>query len=158
MQTVADAYLSFIKLMSENKSQRVTDKLLTNYYFAGFINILYPKAKIIHTMRNPVDTCWSSFTKLYKDDMPHSYDLRELGRYYRKYMDIMEYWRQVLPKGLCSTFNTRTWWPTAKPKRVRSSNSSACRGTKSAWISTARNVPLKPPAWRRSESRSTAAR
>ena len=96
---VADAYLGFIKQMSENKSLRVTDKLLTNYYFAGFINMLYPKAKIIHTMRNPVDTCWSSFTKLYKDDMPHSYDLRELGRYYRKYMDIMEYWRQTLPKG-----------------------------------------------------------
>jgi len=96
---VADAYLGFITKMSEGKSKRITDKLLTNYYFAGFINILYPNAKILHTMRNPIDTCWSSFTKLYKDDMPHSYNLRELGRYYRKYMDIMEHWRRVLPKG-----------------------------------------------------------
>ncbi|MGQ0741353.1 MAG: tetratricopeptide repeat protein [Alphaproteobacteria bacterium] len=99
-QNVADAYLGFITRVSEGKAKRVTDKLLTNYYFAGFIHMLYPNAKILHTMRNPVDTCWSSFTKLYKDDMPHSYDLRELGRYYRKYMDIMEYWRRTLPPGV----------------------------------------------------------
>jgi hypothetical protein len=96
---VAESYLKVLTQLSEGKSLRVTDKLLTNYYFIGLIRVLFPNAKIIHTMRNPADTCWSSFTKLYKDDMPQSYDLKELGRYYRKYQEVMEHWRNILPSG-----------------------------------------------------------
>ena len=84
-------------------AKRITDKLLTNYFFVGLINLLFPKAKVIHTRRDPVDTCLSGFTKLFKDDMPHSYDLGELGRYYGKYREVMEYWEKVLPEGFMTT-------------------------------------------------------
>ena len=83
--------------------KRITDKLLTNYFFLGLINLLFPKAKVIHTQRDPVDTCLSGFTKLFKDDMPHSYDLGELGRYYGKYRELMEHWEKVLPEGFLTT-------------------------------------------------------
>jgi Flp pilus assembly protein TadD len=85
------------------RSRRVTDKLLTNYFFVGFIHLLYPKAKFVNTLRDPVDTCLSGFTKLFKDDMPHSYDLAELGRYYCKYRELMEHWQAVLPEGVLTT-------------------------------------------------------
>lgn len=84
-------------------AKRITDKLLTNYFFLGLINLMFPKARVIHTRRDPVDTCLSGFTKLFKDDMPHSYDLTELGRYYGKYRELMEYWEQVLPAGFLTT-------------------------------------------------------
>jgi hypothetical protein len=77
---------------------RITDKLLTNYFFVGIIHLMFPNAKFIHTRRDPIDTCLSMFTKLFKDDMPHSYDLGELGRYYGKYRELMEHWAQVLPE------------------------------------------------------------
>ena len=96
---VAEDYLKTVSGYSKT-AKRVTDKLLTNYYFVGFIHTLFPKAKIIHTMRNPGDACWSCYTKLFKDDMPHSYDLRELGRYYIKYDEIMAHWRKILPPGV----------------------------------------------------------
>jgi tetratricopeptide (TPR) repeat protein len=80
-------------------AKRITDKLLTNYFFVGLINLIFPNAKFIHTMRDPVDTCLSGFTKLFKDDMPHSYDLGELGRYYGKYRELMKHWEEVLPEG-----------------------------------------------------------
>jgi tetratricopeptide (TPR) repeat protein len=96
--SIADNYLNAIGSYSTT-AKRVTDKLLTNYYFAGLLHTLFPKAKIIHTMRSPVDTCLSSWTKLFKDDMPHSYDFRELGRYYGKYYELMAHWRKVLPSG-----------------------------------------------------------
>lgn len=96
--SVANAYLNEMTAMSST-ALRVTDKLLTNYYFVGLINTMFPNAKIIHTMRNPVDTCLSAYSKLFKDDMPHSYDLTEIGRYYKKYEQIMDHWRQVLPAG-----------------------------------------------------------
>jgi tetratricopeptide (TPR) repeat protein len=81
------------------EAKRITDKLLTNYFFLGLINLLLPTAKVINTRRDPVDTCLSGFTKLFKDDMPHSYDLSELGRYYGKYRELMEHWEKVLPEG-----------------------------------------------------------
>lgn len=96
---VAEQYLATVTALSPTAS-RITDKLLTNYYFVGPITTLFPNAKIIHTMRNPVDTCLSAFSKLFKDDMPHSYDLAEIGRYYRKYEELMAHWRKVLPPGV----------------------------------------------------------
>jgi Flp pilus assembly protein TadD len=84
-------------------AKRITDKLLTNYFFLGLINLMFPNAKVIHTRRDPVDTCLSGFTKLFKDDMPHSYDLAELGRYYGKYRELMEHWEEVLPEGFMTS-------------------------------------------------------
>ena len=84
---------------------RVTDKMLSNYYFVGLLNLIFPKAKVINIVRNPVDTCLSAYTKLFKDDMPHSYDLGEMGRYYMMYEDIMKHWDKVLPKGFLMQVN-----------------------------------------------------
>jgi hypothetical protein len=99
---VAEGYLSVLKSLAPEAS-RVTDKLLTNYYFVGMLHVMFPQAKFIHTKRNPVDTCWSAYTKLFKDDMPHSYDFAELGRYYKKYEELMAHWEQVLPPGVMQT-------------------------------------------------------
>jgi tetratricopeptide (TPR) repeat protein len=99
---VADGYLGKLTALAPDAA-RITDKLLTNYYFAGLLHVMYPNARFIHTKRNPVDTCLSAYTKLFKDDMPHSYDLGELGRYYRKYEELMAHWAQVLPAGTMKT-------------------------------------------------------
>lgn len=89
----------YLKRISTHAGQapRITDKLLTNYFFVGLIHLVFPNARIINTQRNPIDNCLSAFTKLFKDDMPHSYDLGELGRYYRKYDELMRHWREVIP-------------------------------------------------------------
>jgi hypothetical protein len=102
MDIVAKNYVQSLTATSGD-AKRVTDKLLTNFFFAGLINLLFPNAKIVHTRRDPVDTCLSGFTKLFKDDMPHSYDLGELGRYYAKYRELMDYWETVLPEGTLIT-------------------------------------------------------
>ena len=99
---VADGYLSKLQNYS-TEALKVTDKLLTNYYFVGMLHIAFPNAKFIHSKRNPVDTCLSAFTKLFKDDMPHSYDFGELGRYYKKYEELMAHWEQMLPPGVIKT-------------------------------------------------------
>lgn len=102
LEMVANSYLASLTA-GVGDAKRITDKLLTNYFFVGLIHLLCPKAKIINTMRDPVDTCLSGFTKLFKDDMPHSYDLSELGRYYGQYRSLMEHWNEVLPKGVMTT-------------------------------------------------------
>ena len=100
---VADGYLAKLRENAPGAA-RITDKLLTNYFFVGFLYTLFPNAKFIHTKRNPVDTCLSAFTKLFKDDMPHSYDLGELGRYYLKYEELMLHWQEMLPPTALKTF------------------------------------------------------
>jgi tetratricopeptide (TPR) repeat protein len=95
---LADGYLGALAAGAPGAA-RATDKLLTNYYFVGLLHLLFPNARFINTRRNPVDTCWSAFTKLFKDDMPHSYDFGELARYYRKYEELMDHWQAVLPAG-----------------------------------------------------------
>jgi hypothetical protein len=86
-------------LQHSNEAVHITDKLLTNYFFVGLIHMVFPNAKFIHTLRDPVDTCLSCYSKHFKDDMPHTYDLGELGRYYLKYRELMEHWHKVLPEG-----------------------------------------------------------
>ena len=80
--------------------ERVTDKMPSNFLYVGLIHLVLPNAVIIHTLRNPIDTCISCFSKLFRPgEQLFSYDLGELGRYYRRYRQLMEHWRRVLPPG-----------------------------------------------------------
>jgi hypothetical protein len=61
--------------------------------------MMLPNAKIIHCVRNPVDTCLSCYQQHFAEGQAWSYDLSELGRYYVAYHRLMEHWRAVLPPG-----------------------------------------------------------
>jgi hypothetical protein len=76
---------------------RITDKMPLNFLFAGLIHLALPYAHIIHTSRDPVDTCFSCFSTLFTGNHRVAYELGELGRYYRAYERLMEHWRSVLP-------------------------------------------------------------
>ena len=91
-------YLAEIECLAPD-TIRVTDKMLRNFTFAGLIHLALPNAPIIHTIRDPVDTCLSCFSKLFNEGQNHTYDLAELGRYYRHYQALMAHWHRVLPPG-----------------------------------------------------------
>jgi tetratricopeptide (TPR) repeat protein len=78
---------------------RITDTMPRNFYSVGLIHLMLPNAKIIHIRRDPLDTCLLNFMRLYDRGHSHSYDLTELGRYYRSYAALMDHWRSVLPEG-----------------------------------------------------------
>ena len=78
---------------------RITDKMPINFLQVGLIRLILPNARIIHVRRDPVDTCLSCFSKLFAGEQPFTYDLRELGRFYRAYQRLMAHWRAVLPPG-----------------------------------------------------------
>ncbi|MDX8386224.1 MAG: sulfotransferase [Gallionella sp.] len=81
----------------EPDALHITDKRPENFWYVGLIHLMLPNAKIIHVSRNPVDTCLSCFTKLASRGLEESYDLAELGQYYRGYVKLMDYWRTLLP-------------------------------------------------------------
>jgi hypothetical protein len=75
----------------------VVDKLPANFRLAGLISAILPNARIIHCRRNPLDSCLSCFSKNFKGKLDFSYDLGDLGRYYRAYEALTDHWREVLP-------------------------------------------------------------
>jgi tetratricopeptide (TPR) repeat protein len=79
------------------ESKRVVDKDLQNFLHLGTIHRLLPGARIIHCRRDPLDSCFSAYTKLFLGDLNYSYDLAELGRYFVSYHALMQYWHSVLP-------------------------------------------------------------
>ena len=78
---------------------RITDKFLHNFLYCGLIALSMPHARIIHTVRDPIDTCLSIYSMKFAGHHPYAYDLAELGRYYRAYRSLMDHWREVLPEG-----------------------------------------------------------
>lgn len=83
----------------EAQHRRLVDKGLLNFVHLGLIHLALPNARLIHIRRAPVETCLSCFSKWF-DEVPFSYDLGELGRYYRAYDELMAHWRTVLPAGV----------------------------------------------------------
>ncbi len=93
---LGQAYLDRLPPLSAEQT-RVTDKMPGNFLHIGLIRLILPQARIIHTIREPLDTCLSCFTRLFVEHQEFSFDLAELGRYYRLYQGLMDHWRRVLP-------------------------------------------------------------
>ncbi|MDE2133896.1 MAG: sulfotransferase [Alphaproteobacteria bacterium] len=81
------------------QADRIADKLPANFRYVGLIHLALPKARIIHVSRDPVDTCFSCYSKLFVNGLEFTCDLGELGRYYRAYEILMAHWRRILPEG-----------------------------------------------------------
>jgi tetratricopeptide (TPR) repeat protein len=99
LRRLGATYVERVKALAP-AAERIVDKMPGNFRLAGLIYLALPNARIIHTMRDPIDTCLSCFSKLFAGEQPYCYDLGELGRYYRAYEALMQHWRRVLPKGV----------------------------------------------------------
>jgi hypothetical protein len=58
---------------------------------------MLPEAIIIDVRRHPLDSCFSTFKQYFAEGQSFSYDLDDLGRYYRCYLSLMDHWDRVLP-------------------------------------------------------------
>jgi hypothetical protein len=63
----------------------------------GMIHLMFPKSVILHSTRDPVDTCLSCYRQLFTEGNETLYDLGQIGRAYVRYRRLMEHWERVLP-------------------------------------------------------------
>jgi tetratricopeptide (TPR) repeat protein len=96
LRQMGSAYVAALRSLAPDAS-RITDKMPLNFLHLGLIHLILPNARIIHTVRDPVDTCLSCFSKLFTGELPFAYELGELGRFHRAYQGMMAHWRAVLP-------------------------------------------------------------
>jgi tetratricopeptide (TPR) repeat protein len=92
-----DAYLSGVALRLPGASGIVTDKRPDNFYHIGLILRLFPNARILHTVRDPRDTCLSNYFLHLSHAQPHAVDLAHLGHQYRAYQRLMAHWKSIAP-------------------------------------------------------------
>jgi len=95
MNRLADEYVE--QLYEEApEAARVTDKNPLNYQHLGLLSLLVPKARVIHCLRHPLDTCFSCFTTRLGTGHQYANDLGNLAVTYRIYRRIMAHWHEVL--------------------------------------------------------------
>jgi hypothetical protein len=63
----------------------------------GLIHLMLPKAVILHSVRDPVDTCLACYRQLFETANECSYDLADIGHEYVRYREMMDHWASVLP-------------------------------------------------------------
>jgi hypothetical protein len=73
------------------------DKLPNNFSHIGFIHSILPNAIVIDARRHPMDCCFSIYKQHFAEGQTFSYDLKDLGLYYRSYLETMRHWDAVLP-------------------------------------------------------------
>jgi len=76
---------------------RFIDKMPNNFSHIGLIHAILPNATIIDARRHPLDACFSAYKQNFAEGQAFSYDLGDLGRYYRAYLSLMDHWDAVLP-------------------------------------------------------------
>ena len=76
---------------------RFIDKMPNNFSHVGLIHAMLPQATIIDVRRHPMDSCFSTFKQHFAEGQSFSYDLDDLGRYYRCYLQLMDHFDEVLP-------------------------------------------------------------
>jgi tetratricopeptide (TPR) repeat protein len=89
-------YLSVLQRIGPSAA-RVTDKLPFNCFRLGAIHSLMPNARIIHCRRDPVDTCLSIYSNLFKGRVDFAAKKDDLAFCYQQYLRMMDHWRKVLP-------------------------------------------------------------
>lgn len=90
-------YLEKVESLTGSEPLRIVDKRLGNSTWVGLLDAALPGCRFIHTRRHPVNACLSAYRLFFGAEVPFSYDLRDLGRAYRAYHELMRYWSGLIP-------------------------------------------------------------
>lgn len=92
---LGETYLDAMRKIAPD-AKRIIDKNLLNHGHTGFIRLIFPKSSIIHVTRDPIDTCLSCYFQNFTEGHDYSFDLRNIGKRYAAYADIMKHWNDVM--------------------------------------------------------------
>lgn len=97
LERLAARYLEQTRIHRPLDKPRFIDKMLGNFSHVGLIHLMFPNAAIIDARRHPLGCGFSCYKQLFARGLGFTYDLRELGLYYRDYAELMRHWDEALP-------------------------------------------------------------
>jgi tetratricopeptide (TPR) repeat protein len=97
LRAAADDYLAVLAAVDPAAS-RIVDKTPANQLFIGFVAALFPRARVIHCVRHPLDTLLSCYFQNFAGQgIPYSYDFDDLATYFNQNLRVMAHWRAHPP-------------------------------------------------------------
>jgi tetratricopeptide (TPR) repeat protein len=97
IRALGERYISQTRIQRKSGTPFFIDKMPNNFAHTGFIHLMLPKAKIIDARRHPLGCCFSGFKQHFARGQNFTYDLAEIGRYYRDYVELMAHFDETLP-------------------------------------------------------------
>jgi lipoprotein NlpI len=94
LQAHAAGYLDTLGTLFP-EAEFVTDKRPDNFLYIGLIKQLFPEAKIVHTIRDPLDNCLSIFFLHLDQRMSYALDLMDIGHHYLEYRRLIAHWKAL---------------------------------------------------------------
>jgi tetratricopeptide (TPR) repeat protein len=94
LTTIAQEYLGELEKTFPG-AVHVTDKRPDNFLYLGLIKSLFPNARIIHSLRDPLDNCLSVFFLRLGGGMTYATDLQDIAHYYRQHSLLMTHWKSL---------------------------------------------------------------
>jgi len=95
LQPLADRFCTLLNTIAPGK-RHVVDKNPANSMIVGLLHLAYPNARIIHTVRHPVDTALSIWMTLMQTAAPFVCDRDHIVFAYREYQRLADHWRSVI--------------------------------------------------------------
>jgi tetratricopeptide (TPR) repeat protein len=97
LRGLGEQYVAQTRIYRKSGQPYFIDKMPNNFLHIGMIHLVLPNAKIIDARRHPVACCFSNFKQHYAMGQRFAYDLTDMGRFYRDYVDLMAHFDEVLP-------------------------------------------------------------
>jgi tetratricopeptide (TPR) repeat protein len=97
LRALGEDYLARPRVQRHTSRPLFIDKMPNNWLHAGFIKLILPNAKVIDARRHPLACCFSNFKQHFARGQGFTYDLADMGRYYRDYVRLMAHFDAVLP-------------------------------------------------------------
>ncbi len=107
LRGLGEQYLARTRIQRKRGSAFFIDKLPNNFLHLGLIHLMLPNARIIDARRHPLGCCFSGFKQHFARGQNFTYDLAELGGYYRDYIELMAHFDAVLPGRVHRVFYER---------------------------------------------------
>ncbi|MBQ4853155.1 sulfotransferase [Rhodanobacter sp. B2A1Ga4] len=97
LRALGERYLAHTRIQRKTAAPLFIDKMPNNFMHIGLIQLMLPNAKIIDARRHPLACGFSAFKQHFARGQGFSYDLTDIGRYYRDYVALMAHFDAVLP-------------------------------------------------------------
>lgn len=97
LRDLGEEYLERTRPFRQTAAPRFIDKMPNNFTQAGLIHLILPNATIIDVRRHPLACGFSIFKQHWATGQSFAYDLADIGRYYRSYVELMAHIDAVLP-------------------------------------------------------------
>jgi hypothetical protein len=96
-QALGEQFLTRTRVQRKTGKPFFIDKMPNNFAHLGLIHLALPNARIIDARRHPLGCCFSGYKQHFARGQNYTYNLDELGRYYRDYVELMAHFDAVLP-------------------------------------------------------------